>query len=145
MHKFVKVLSAAVLVLLTANTTVIHAEEPLPGEIGEPPIKDPCRYYPFKNEGDHRFPSGCVAHPAIAIREVILEEDEEEYEKPVIPSGWVMAAIDGYWVGCLPPGGELYLPDLPGVRGYTFGSGEIEAYPGWTIPVYDSVWVYPVY
>lgn len=104
---------------------------------------DPCTNRPFDSEtGEH--PAGCVFQQPIAIYFEIEEEPETEPEIIIDPN-WVMCGIEGVYTGCLHVGSELYPPELPGVKGYTFGSGEIDVLPGAVVPVYESVWLYPVY
>ena len=58
---------------------------------------------------------------------------------------WVSVGIGDIYSDFIPSGGTLYLPYRPGVKGYTFGSGSIDLLPGTDVPVWDSVWVYPIY
>ena len=90
------------------------------------------------------FPAGGFI-PAEVSHFYCVEVIEEQHEEPV-HSGWIMVGIDRYETWCVPNGGELVVPELPGVKGYSFsGENKVDVLPGTVLPVWDSIWLFPVY
>ena len=123
------------IMLMLVSGIQVHAEEVYAGG-----CLGPERDIPGEKGTGGCFVPGRI----VAIRGILVKEEDSSEPEPV-PSGWVSVGIGDIWSGYVPNGGTLYLPEIPGIKGYTFGSGEVEAHAGDEIPVWDSVWVYPVY
>ena len=133
MKSLKKLAAICAAIMVSLFPQAIHAEEE------EVPADDPAE------SAEPHHCGGCLARPHFEIVTIILKEEPKKEEPPLVLSDWVSVGIGDFYADFLPSGSELVLPEMPGVRGYTFGSGEIDVLPGAVVPVWDSVWVFPVY